>query len=56
MNLRMIIKKHAADLEIGFLKKSISKPYGHATAMPTAWNLSLPMTGRALHFPPSSQN
>ena len=39
MNLRIIIKNHAADLEIEFLEKSISKPNGYATAMPTAWEL-----------------
>ena len=27
---------HAAEPEIGFLTKSISKPYGRATAMPPA--------------------
>ena len=35
MNLRIITKNHAADPEIGFLTKSISKPY----SMPTAWEL-----------------
>ena len=40
MNLRIITKNHAADTEIGFLKKSISKPYGRATAMPPAWDLN----------------
>ena len=30
------MKNHAADPEKGFLTKSISKPYGHATAMPPA--------------------
>ena len=30
-------ENHAADREIGFLGKLISKPYGHATAMATAW-------------------
>ena len=40
MNLRIITKNHAADPEIGFLKKTISKPYGRATAMPTAWEIS----------------
>ena len=30
---------NTADPEKGFLKKSISKPYGSATAMPTAWEL-----------------
>ena len=40
INLRIIMQNDAADPEIGFLKKSISKPYGHATAMPTAWELS----------------
>ena len=39
MNLRIITKNHAADSEIGFLTKSISKPYGRATAMPTVWEL-----------------
>ena len=35
----MMTKNHAADQEIGFLAMSISKPYNHATAMPTAWEL-----------------
>ena len=39
MNFRIILKNHAADPEKGFLTKSISKPYGHATAMPQAWEL-----------------
>ena len=39
MNLRIITKHHAADPEIGFLTKSITKPNGRATAMPTAWEL-----------------
>ena len=39
MNLRIITKNHAADPEIGFLAKSISKPNGWATAMSTAWEL-----------------
>ena len=39
MNLRIITKNHAADPEIGFLTKSSSKPYGHATGMPPAWEL-----------------
>ena len=32
-------KNHAADPEIEFLAKSISKSNGCATAMPTAWEL-----------------
>ena len=44
MNLRIITKNHAADSEIGFLKKSNSKPYGPATAMPTALELKLTKT------------
>ena len=40
INLRIITKNHAADPEIGFLKKSISKPYGRTTAMPTVWELN----------------
>ena len=30
----------SADLEIGFLRKSVWKPNSRATAMPTAWELS----------------
>ena len=40
MNLRIITKNHAADPEIGFLTKSVSKRYWRATAMPTAWDLN----------------
>ena len=40
MNLRIITKKHAADPEIGFLTKSISKAYGRTTSIPPAWKLS----------------
>ena len=40
MNFRIVTKNHAADPEIEFLTKSISKPYGRATAKPTAWELS----------------
>ena len=32
----MITKDHAADPEMGFLTKSILKPYGRAAVMPTA--------------------
>ena len=39
MNLRIITKNNAADPEIGFLAKSISKSNDYATAMPTAWEL-----------------
>ena len=41
MNLRIITKNRAADPEIGFLTKSILKPNGCATAMPTAWKLKV---------------
>ena len=41
MNFRIIKKNHAADPEIGFLAKSISKSNGCATAMPTAWKLKI---------------
>ena len=41
MNLRIITKNNAADPVIGFLTKTISKPYGRATAMPTAWELNI---------------
>ena len=40
MNLRIITKNHQADLEKGFLTKSISKPYGRSRAMPSALELS----------------
>ena len=36
MNLKILTKNYAADPEKGFLIKSISKPNGCATAMPTA--------------------
>ena len=39
MNLRIITKNNETDPEIGFLTKSIAKPYGRATAMPPAWEL-----------------
>ena len=41
MNLRITTKNHTADLEKGFHTKSISKPYGRATAIPTAWKLKI---------------
>ena len=41
LKLRLITENRAADPEIGFLIKSISKPYGRATAMPTAWEFIL---------------
>ena len=40
MNLRIITKDHAADPEIGFLTKSILKPYGREAVIPTAWELN----------------
>ena len=40
MNLRIRTKIREADPEIEFLTKSISKPYGRATAMSQAWELS----------------
>ena len=46
MNLKIIPKNHAADQEKKLFtmiatKKSISKPYGRATAKPTAWETCL---------------
>ena len=41
MNLRIIMENNAADPEIRFSVKSISKPYRRATAMPPAWELIL---------------
>ena len=40
MNLRIITKNYAADPDIGLLTKSISKPYGRATAIPIVWELA----------------
>ena len=40
INSRIITKNNAADPEIGFLAKSISKPYGRVRAMPPAWVLN----------------
>ena len=40
INSRIIKKNHARDPEIEFLTKSISKPNGCATVIPTAWELT----------------
>ena len=40
MNLGIITKNNEADPEIVFLIESISKPFGRATAMPSAWELN----------------
>ena len=40
VNLWIITKNHDSYPEIGFLTKSILKPYGRATAMPPTWELS----------------
>ena len=40
MNLRIITKNHAADPEIEFPTKSISKPYDGGTVKPPAWELT----------------
>ena len=37
INFMILMQNGEADPEIGFLTKSILKPYGRATAMPTAW-------------------
>ena len=39
MNLRMIKKNLETDPEIGYLTKSIPKPFGRRKAMPSAWEL-----------------
>ena len=39
MKLKIITKKYAVDPAIQFPDKLISKPFGRATAMPTAWAL-----------------
>ena len=40
MNLRIIKKNHGTDPKIELLTKSISKPFGRATTMPPAWELT----------------
>ena len=45
MNLRIVTKNHAADPEMEFLAKSISKFNGCATAKPTVWELKK-LTGK----------
>ena len=40
MNFRILTKNHEDDSEKGFPAKSISKPYGRATAMPPARELT----------------
>ena len=40
INFRIITKNLAADPEIGFVTKSISKPYGRAMAMPPVLELN----------------
>ena len=40
INLRILTKNRASDPEIGYLTKSISKPKGRLTGMPTAWELT----------------
>ena len=40
MNLKLITKNHEPDSKIGFLTKTISKPFSRARAMPLAWELS----------------
>ena len=47
MNLTIMTKNHAADPEIEFLAKSISKSNSCATAMPTAWELKSDFPVRA---------
>ena len=40
IKFRIITKNRKSDPKIGFLTKSILKPYRRAAAMPTAWELS----------------
>ena len=40
LNLKIIMRNRAGDPVIGFLTKSILKPYGSGSAMPTAWELT----------------
>ena len=55
MNSKIITKNHAADSEIEFLEKSISKPNGYETAMPTTWELTLKLQRASISlFSPSN--
>ena len=40
MKFKIITKIHEADPEIGFVSKSILKPFGRAKAKPPAWELT----------------
>ena len=39
MNFRLIKKKYAVDLEIGFLKKSILKPFELTSLVRQRWSI-----------------
>ena len=41
INFRIITKNFSAQAEIRFLTKSILKPFGRTTVMPTAWELKM---------------
>ena len=49
INLGITTKKVAADPEIEFLTKSISKLDRRATAMPPAWELTIELTLDSIH-------
>ena len=50
IGIKWIKKNQAADLEIGFLIKSISKPYSRATVISTAWESKFKFNLRFFHF------
>ena len=50
ITLRIIIKNHAANQEVEFLKKPTSKPCNRATAMPTAWELKVKVNQLSVRF------
>ena len=49
------MKNHAADPEIGLLKKLISKLYGRATAMPQAQELNCSQPKKVLVSDPGNK-
>ena len=55
MKLRIITKNHAADPEIEFVTKSISKPFCRATAIPTAWELIMIIETKIFRFTVTSK-
>ena len=50
LNFRLIMKNPAVDSEIGFLTKSLLKPYGRAGVMPKVWELNTHLLDEPIAF------